>query len=192
MSQSQPTSSFPPPPSTSTAPLQSAASEVSEGSSLSAAPLTLESLASAIIDINRNIASMQAAWAGLVQQPSPPSFSAAAVHWGYRCELPAAASALEFPLRDAGLRPRGAAQSSSLAGLAVPDSIMGDGLGRSSGLRHYRHPSSRRARAVISSAAGPLRGGRRLPPRGTHSSGSVRNLRRPGCSQVLQTRVPHV
>ena len=75
MSQSQPTSSFPPPPSTSTAPLQSAASEVSEGSSLSAAPLTLESLASAIIDINRNIASMQAAWAELVQQPSPPSFS---------------------------------------------------------------------------------------------------------------------
>jgi len=83
---------------------------------------------------------------------------AAAVHWGYRCELPAAASALEFPLRDAGLRPRGAAQSSSLAGFAVPDSSMGDGLGRSSGLRHYRHPSSRRARAVISSAAGPLRG----------------------------------
>ena len=75
MSQSQPTSSFPPPPSTSTAPLQSTASEVSEGSSLSAAPLTLESLASAIIDINRNIASMQAAWAGLVQQPSPPPFS---------------------------------------------------------------------------------------------------------------------
>ena len=35
---------------------------------------------------------------------------------------------------------------------------MGDGLGRSSGLRHYRHPSSRRARAVISSAAGPLQG----------------------------------
>ena len=75
MSQSQPTSSFLPPPSTSTAPLQSAASEVSEGSSLSATPLTLESLASAIIDINRNIASMQAAWAGLVQQPSPPPFS---------------------------------------------------------------------------------------------------------------------
>ncbi|XP_066321427.1 lysine-rich arabinogalactan protein 19-like [Miscanthus floridulus] len=75
MSQSQPTSSFPPPPSTSTAPLQSAASEVSEGSSLSAVPLTLESLASAIIDINRNIASMQAAWVGLVQQPSPPPFS---------------------------------------------------------------------------------------------------------------------
>ena len=67
--------SFPPPPSTSTAPLQSAASEVSEGSTMSAAPLTLESLAAAIIDINRNIASMQAAWAGLVQQPSPPPFS---------------------------------------------------------------------------------------------------------------------
>ncbi|XP_066391794.1 lysine-rich arabinogalactan protein 19-like [Miscanthus floridulus] len=65
MSQSQPTSSFPPPPSTSTAPLQSAASEVSEGSTLSAA----------IININRNIASMQAAWAGLVQQPSPLPFS---------------------------------------------------------------------------------------------------------------------
>jgi len=42
---------------------------------MSAAPLTLESLAAAIIDINRNIASMQAAWAGLVQQPSPPPFS---------------------------------------------------------------------------------------------------------------------
>ncbi|CAD6212412.1 unnamed protein product [Miscanthus lutarioriparius] len=67
--------SFPPPPSTSTSPLQSAASEVSEGSTMSAAPLTLESLAAAIIDINRNIASMQAAWAGLVQQPSPPPFS---------------------------------------------------------------------------------------------------------------------
>ena len=67
--------SFPPPPSTSTASLQSAASEVSEGSTMFAAPLTLESLAAAIIDINRNIASMQAAWAGLVQQPSPPPFS---------------------------------------------------------------------------------------------------------------------
>ena len=79
--QSQPTSSFPPPPSTSTAPLQFVASEVSEGSTMSAAPLTLESLAAAIIDINRNIASMQAAWAGLVQQPSPPAvLDAAAVH----------------------------------------------------------------------------------------------------------------
>ncbi|XP_066347641.1 uncharacterized protein [Miscanthus floridulus] len=75
MSQPQPTSSFPPPPPTSTAPLQSAGSEVSDGSTTYAAPLTLESLAATILDINRNIASMQAAWAGLVQQPSPPSFS---------------------------------------------------------------------------------------------------------------------
>ena len=42
---------------------------------MSAAPLTLESLAAVIIDINHNIASMQAAWARLIQQPSPSLFS---------------------------------------------------------------------------------------------------------------------
>jgi hypothetical protein len=54
------------------APGMPASSVLSDASSPSGGAITLESLARSIADTNRNVATMQSAWASLVQPPPPP------------------------------------------------------------------------------------------------------------------------
>ncbi|XP_066351310.1 uncharacterized protein [Miscanthus floridulus] len=61
---------------TPTAPPSSMNSAISDAMVSSGAPLTLHVLASVVVDIQREMREMRAAWNGLVQQPQPPLFPA--------------------------------------------------------------------------------------------------------------------
>ena len=66
-----PTTSLPPAPS-STQQSSTSAPDLSDGKSVVPTPLTLESLGAKVDQIATSVASMQSAWAGLLQAPVPP------------------------------------------------------------------------------------------------------------------------